>query len=367
MSNLAIIFGGKSVEHDVSIVTGVQVLSIAKTLPYKVIPIYIKNDCWYTGNALYDIEFYKQFDDRKLQKVYLQDGKLYKKGVVNRVVTVIDIVLLATHGGEGENGQLQAVLSQNNIPVASTAQEGSSITANKLYATILAENLFIDVVPYMSICAYQKMTVDKMIPRIIKNLGEKIIVKPTHLGSSIGITVAEDAVQLKNGIDLAFQYDTDVICMECVNLDYELNIALYEYDGKIYLSDIEKPMKTNKILTFEDKYLQGGKGMENMSRELPAIIPMEMSNRVRRWAKKLYQELGLTGIVRIDFLVSKGYLYFNEINTVPGSLAMYLFRDTSPDVLLNRQLENAFMRKKQDNIIRQFPSSVLSSTNFSKS
>ncbi len=368
MKNLAVIFGGTSVEHDVSILTGLQVISILKTLPYNIIPLYLKDGCFYAGKDLTDIEFFKHFDAKKLQKVYIEEGRLYKKGVFIKELYTIDVAFLATHGGDGENGILQSILSFNNIPYTSAGTEGAAVTMNKLYATILAETLFIDVVPYMSISAYQKESICRLLPKIIKNLGSNVIVKPVHLGSSIGITVATTEEELKKGIELAFMYDQDVVCMECLNLDYELNIALYEYQGKIYTSSIEKPLKNNQILTFEDKYLSGSlKGMENMCRELPAIIPMELDARVRRWSKRLYQELGLSGIVRIDFLVSNGYLYFNEINTIPGSLAMYLFKDTEPAELLSRQIENAIDRKKQDKVIRQFSSSILSSTDFLKS
>ncbi len=366
MHNIAIIFGGKSVEHDISILTAVQVLNVAKTLAYNVIPIYLKGGEWYTGTALFYIDFYKDFDPKRLEKVFILDGKLYKKSGIKRMVAKIDAALLCTHGGEGENGQLQGLLTCNGIQVCSSGTEASAVTMNKLYTTVLADALEIDVPPYMSICTRQHTSKRTLIPRIQKNLGDKVIIKPAHLGSSIGITVADTADKIEEGLDLAFRYDTDVLCMECLPLDYELNVALFEKDGKIIFSDIEKPQRSQEILTFDDKYMEGNaKGMEGMDRELPAIIPIELSARVRRWAKRLYQELDLKGIVRIDFLVSKGYLYFNEINTVPGSLALYLFRDYSMQDLIKMQIEEAMGRK--DLVTREFSSSVLSAHNFQKS
>ncbi len=367
MRHLAVIFGGTSVEHDISILTGIQALAIAKSLDYKVVPIYVRKGVWYTGDALYSVDFFKQFDKSKLTPVCLVNGTLYRTTGLKRAIAKIDVALLATHGGEGENGELQGLLAINGIPVCSTGTEGSSVTANKLYATMLAEHLEIDVPPYMSVKRSEHPSA-KLLSRITKRLGDRVIVKPTHLGSSIGITISDSEEELAKGLELAFCYDTDVLCMECLPLDYELNVALFSYKGSIEVSAIEKPLKSQRMLTFDDKYLsQGSKGMESMSRELPAIIPIDLANRVRRWAKKLYSELSLSGIVRIDFLVSRGYLYFNEINTIPGSLALYLFRDRSPEDLLRMQIEDALYRREQDSITREFSSSVLSSTSFSKS
>ncbi len=354
--NVAVFFGGKSVEHDVSVISGVQACRLLKG--YNVIPIYKKDDSFYTGRALTDIAFYTAPDLKTLKRITLTDGGFI--GGHLRRFTRIDVALLAFHGGEGEDGRMQGLLDVLNIPYTSSPTEGAAVAMNKLLSAIVADSLFIDVPLYISVRKDDCINMSSAISRIRKAVGGKVIVKPARLGSSIGISVAETEEELASALELAFSYDDLVLCMEYLDVDYELNVALLSNRDRIIFSDIEKPKKDGVILSFSDKYEGDVKGMEACSRELPALIDPDMALRVKRWAKKLYRELDLSGVVRIDFIVSKGYLYFNEINTIPGSLATYLFRDLKGAELLDYMIEQALYKKNlSDKKLRSYPSDIL--------
>lgn len=355
--NIAVFFGGKSVEHDVSVISGVQACRLLRD--HNVIPIYKKDNAFYTGRALTDISFYTSPDLKKLKKLILVEGG-FLSGRTLRRFTRIDVALLAFHGGEGEDGRMQGLLDVLDIPYTSSPAEGSAVAMNKLLSTIVADSLFIDVPLYISVSREDCTDIRAMVTRIRKAVGNKVIVKPARLGSSIGITVADTEEDLSTALELAFSYDDLVLCMEYLDVDYELNIALIADKDKIIFSDIEKPRKDGDILSFSDKYIGDKKGMEACSRELPALIDPDMALRVKRWAKKLYRELGLSGVVRIDFIVSRGYLYFNEINTIPGSLATYLFRDIKSADLMDYLIEEALYKKSlSDKKLRSYPSDIL--------
>lgn len=357
MKNVAVFFGGKSVEHDVSIISGVQVCGMLRG--YNVIPIYKRDNTFYTGKALKDISFYTSPDFKSLKKITLVEGG-FLYGHALRRFTRIDVAVLAFHGGEGEDGRMQGLLDVLGIPYTSSSTEGSAVAMNKLLSTIVADSIFIDVPLYISVRRDDCINMPSAVARIRKAVGNRVIVKPAGLGSSIGITVADTEEELSSALELAFSYDDLVLCMEYLDVDYELNVALLSNKGNVIFSDIEKPKKDGDILSFSDKYIGDKKGMEACSRELPALIDPDMALRVKRWAKKLYRELGLSGVVRIDFIVSKGYLYFNEINPIPGSLATYLFRDIKGSELLDYMIEEAIRKKTlSDEKLRYYPSDIL--------
>lgn len=356
-----VIFGGASVEHDISVITGVQAALYLSAADYEVLPVYIRNSEWYTGKKLTDISSYIEFSEKRLKKVFIKNGYLYlMRGRRIKKYRKIYCALIAAHGGSGENGELQGLLDVEGVPYASSGVYGSSVSMKKHAAKLVAESLGINTAEYMVLDVANYRNKSKIVAKVTEELGEKVIVKPANLGSSIGITVAKDTKQIEAGLDLAFSFDYEAIIERALSVDYELNVALYKSSGEVVFGEIEKPKKQSDILSFEDKYVGGSKGMASLERELPANISKAMRDAVRDCAEKLYNELDLKGIVRMDFMVENGVLFFNEINSVPGSLALYLF-DAAPHVLLSEIIEDSAERvEKRREIRRGFESSVLS-------
>lgn len=356
-----VIFGGKSVEHDISVITGVQAALYLKATDYEVVPVYMRGDCWYVGKKLTDISSYVNFSEKGLKKVILKNGALYIKGKrFIRKYRDIYCALIAAHGGCGENGDLQGLLDIEGVAYTSSGVYGSSVSMKKHAAKLVAESLSINTAEYMVLNVENYRDKSKIVAKITEELGDEVIVKPANLGSSIGISVAKDTKSLCECLDLAFSFDNEVIIERALKVDYELNIALYKSSGKIVFGNVEKPVKQSEILSFEDKYVGGAKGMASCEREVPANITKAMRDTVRQYAAALYSELNLNGIVRLDFMVENGEVFFNEINSVPGSLALYLF-ETAPHELLGEIIEESVaLCENKRRISYGFESAVLS-------
>ncbi len=356
-----VIFGGKSVEHDISVITGVQAALYLKATDYEVIPVYMRGDDWFIGKKLTDISSYVNFSEKGLKKVFVKNGALYIKGKrLIRKYRDIYCALITAHGGFGENGGLQGLFDVEGVAYTSSGVFGSSVAMKKHAAKLVAESLSVNTAEYMVLTCENYRDKSKIVAKITEELGEEVIVKPANLGSSIGITVAKDTKSLYESLESAFTFDDEVIIERALKVDYELNIALYKSSGKIVFGDIEKPVRQSEILSFEDKYVGGAKGMASQEREVPANITKTMRDSVRKYAAALYSELDLRGIVRMDFIVENGEVFFNEINSVPGSLALYLF-DTAPNELLEEIIEESVAeRNNKLKLSYGFESSVLS-------
>lgn len=356
-----VIFGGKSVEHDISVITGVQASLYLSATDYEVIPVYIRNDDWFIGKKLSDISSYINFNEKGLKKAFVKNGVLYIKGKrFIRKYRNVYCALIAAHGGSGENGELEGLLGMENVPHTASGVYGSSVSMKKHAAKLLAESLSVNTAEYMVLGVENYRNKSKIVAKITEELGTDVIVKPANLGSSIGITVAKDTNSLEEGLDLAFMFDDEVLIERALKVDYELNVALYKSSGKIVFGEIEKPARRSEILSFDDKYVGGSKGMASSEREVPAVISKPARDKIRKWASELYAELDMNGIVRMDFMVENGEIFFNEINSVPGSLALYLF-DAAPHELLSEIIEESVRRAENKKFLnRGFESSVLS-------
>lgn len=357
MKSIAVFFGGISVEHDVSVITGVLTTNSIDKQRFNAIPIYIDGEGdWYTGNQLKDIDCYKKLDLKKLKKVTLVSGSpvLYQvKGKKLKAIDRISVAINCMHGGFGEDGSLSGTLNLCKIPLASPGVLPSSVSMDKVATKIILKGLGIKTLPY--VCIVNGF--DYSLP--YEKLGYPLIVKPAHLGSSIGITTANNNRQLEDAILMAMRYDKKIIIEKCLVDFTEINCAVYKNaNGNIVSSPCERPIGAKDILTFEDKY-KGG------SREFPADIPTSVSQKIQEISKKIYLALDFEGIIRIDFLVSEGVVYVNEINSVPGSLAYYLFASTLKeyssmltDLISSAEKEFA----TQSTLKRKFSSSILTLT-----
>ncbi len=320
MKNILVFFGGESVEHDVSIITGVLTVNSVDKEKYNAIAVYADKDGkLYTGSLLYDIDNYKNLNKKKLTRVVLMSGesKLYalKKNKLKELYSV-SLAINCMHGERGEDGSLAGLLNCCGISMASPDVLGASISMSKGFTKLFLKGIGVKALPYMM--AQSVLDVKK----VKGKLKFPLIVKPDMLGSSIGISIAKDEVELKVAVLNGLRYGRRVIIEPMLNDFTEINCAVYrKVDKSLVVSECERPVKRNQMLSFKDKYESG-------ERVFPADIEVEVSNKIKNITQKVYQALNLEGIIRIDFMIKDGEIYLNEINSVPGSLAYYLFGNT---------------------------------------
>lgn len=372
---VAVIFGGCSVEHDISIITGVQTLNNIDKEKFNITPIYITKD----GRWLYSDKFFniKTFVDENnflknsCEILLSKGGNIYKlKGKKYFPIKKISFVYFALHGGVGENGAIQGLIENLDIPYSCCGVLSSAVCMNKLAAkNILAQN---NILTTEHIFMF-KNDYNGKFQKVIEKLEEKLfkfplIVKPCSLGSSIGINVCKNKTQLKNAISFAFMFDSCVLIERLVESLREFNIAVMGNESEVEISDIEEVFSSKEFLTFESKYLNNSSnknGMENADRVVPANLKEQTKNLICDFASKAFKILNCKGIVRIDFLYNNktGELFLNELNTIPGSLANYLWKTKNynfKDILnklYNYGIEQFEIDKKK---IVRFSTNVLS-------
>lgn len=343
---VGVIFGGISVEHEVSIISGTQAISYFDETKYDIVPIYIsKEGNWYTSELLKKIENYKDLKvlKNKCHEVSLiKKGKefiLQSKGFFKKNIETIDLVFPVMHGTNGEDGGLQGYLNTIGIPYAECDYFSSVVGQDKVFMKQIWKDSGVSVVKYdwFYDIDYQKES-EAILDRLEK-LKYPMIVKPARLGSSIGIKIAKDRNELNDAILEAINYDNKILIEEVVKNLIEVNISVLGDYRKQELSVIEEVGSDKEILTFEDKYIGGGKskkvpaqkGMLNTKRIIPANISKDLKKEVEDIAVKAFRSLNSSGVVRIDFLIdSKNKkVYANEINSIPGSLSFYLWDKTN--------------------------------------
>lgn len=379
---LGVIFGGVSVEHEVSIITAIQAMNNIDSKKYDIVPIYINKDgVWYSGAMLRDMKIYSDMD---LLKRYAKEVVLYKRddefilqnkrGLLRKDVTVLDMVLPIMHGTYGEDGNLQGYLETVGIPYCESDTYAAVVGQDKVFMKQIWKESGVPVVKFdwFYDSDYNKNP-DKIIERLEK-LGYPMIVKPARLGSSVGIMVCHDENSLRDAISDAIQYDTKILVEEVVQNLVEVNISVLGNYQKQSLSVIEEVGSGNTFLTYEDKYIGGkkgpSKGMASAKRIIPARISEKLEKEVSDIAIKAFKSLNSAGVVRIDFLIdSKNEkVYANEINSIPGSLSFYLWDKTDKDYQeLLDDILNIGIRtyKNKGTKIHSFDTNILS--NFEKS
>lgn len=336
---VGVIFGGVSVEHEISIISAVQAMNSMDTEKYDIIPIYIGKDrTWYTSKMLMDIDVYKDFDDLKryAKKVtlYKKEGKFYLQslGLFKRVVEEIDIALPIVHGTNVEDGTLQGYLDTIGIPYVGSSVLGAALGQDKVVMKQVFSSEKLPVVPYVWFYDNEYLNNADEITKKINKLGYPVIVKPASLGSSVGITVVKSEDDLLEAIMDAITYDSKIIVEKTIENLIEVNCSVignYEYQQT---SAIEEVMSADEFLTYKDKYIGGtkgskSKGMASTNRIIPARISDKLKDEVENLSKDVFKVLNLSGICRIDFLIDKKSekVYINEPNTIPGSLSFYLW------------------------------------------
>ena len=320
MKTIAIFFGGQSVEHDISIITGVLTLNSLDKEKYIPFPIYIdKSGVWYTGKQLFDLDNYKALNYKTLNRVTMVagDNSIYslKKNALKKIASLA-VGVNCLHGERGEDGSLVGLLSMCGVPLASPTLAPSAVCIDKTLTKVFLKGVGVKALKGITLRS------ENEVEKYEKQIKFPVIVKTNKLGSSIGVSKAKDKEQLKRAVLFALRYGESVIVEPLLENFIEINCAAYcDYAGSICVSECERPVPRTDILTFTDKY-------ENGKRVFPADISEILSNQIKRITKKIYKTFDCRGLIRIDFFICGGKVLVNEINTVPGSLAYYLFSDT---------------------------------------
>ena len=339
---VGVIFGGETVEHEISIISAVQAMGFLDTEKYEIIPIYISKDrTWYTGKMLMEIDVYRDFDDLKK---YAKKVVLYKKngayvlqslGLFKRVISELDIILPIVHGNNIEDGSLQGYLDSIGIPYAGSRVLGASLGQDKVVMKQVMESSGLPVVPYTWFYDTDYLANSESILKEIDKIGYPVIVKPASLGSSVGIEVAKTRDEIDAAIVEAIKYDTKIVVEKKIENLVEVNCSVLGNYEIQQVSALEEVMGADEFLSYRDKYIGGSKskfgskskGMASTNRIIPARIDEKLSKEVEELSKKVFRVLNMSGVVRIDYLIDKKAkkVYVNEPNTIPGSLAFYLW------------------------------------------
>lgn len=340
---VGVIFGGETVEHEVSIITAVQAMEHMNKEKYDIVPIYISKDrIWYTGKMLMDIDIYKDFNELKkyAKQVVLTKGKdgFYlqnTKGLFRRNITDIDIAFPIVHGNNAEDGTLQGYLDSVGIPYVGSRVLGSALGQDKVVMKQIFKDMNLPIVDYVWFFDSDYADDCERVFKDVKKLGYPVIVKPATLGSSVGITYVKEESELANAIEEAMKYDIKVVVEKAVQNLVEVNCSVFGNYTHQETSLIEEVTSDEEFLTYADKYTGGSKGkfkgsskgMASASRIIPARISKELTKKIEDTSKLVFRALNLGGVCRIDYLIDKetNKYYINEPNTIPGSLAFYLW------------------------------------------
>ena len=384
---LGVIFGGESVEHEVSIITAIQAMENIDKDKYDIVPIYISKDrIWYTGKMLMEIDVYKDFNELKkyAKQVTLAKRKrgfclLKTNGLFNKVVDELDIVFPIVHGKGVEDGSLFGYLETIGIPYVGPSMLGASIGQDKVVQKQVLAAAGVPVVNYTWFYDQEYLEDEETILKNIKALGYPVIVKPARLGSSVGISVAKNEKEVKDAIEDAIKYDEKIVVEEMVPNLLELDCAVLGSNNKMECSLIGEMMTKNDFLTFEDKYIGNGgkKGPKTGNKvstsgfKIPAAVDKEIEEKIYAEAQNAFRALNLSGVTRFDFLVNKKTkeVFVNEPNTIPGCLAFFFFTPKGKKYpkLLDELINGAIKEyKNSQKKVTSFESNVLSTYNGSK-
>jgi D-alanine-D-alanine ligase len=375
--NVAIIFGSRSAEHEVSIITAHQLIGVLDKNKYEIIPIYITKDGdWLTGEKLLNINaFTKSLPtpatfDRAYISPSPQDRCVVreKSGLFRSSKRIpIDVAFPVMHGPHGEDGTLQGLLELAGIPYVGAGVLGSAVGMDKIVMKAVFRENNLPTVNYIWCTTNEwKSKPMEIIKGIEDALNYPVFVKPANSGSSIGVSKAQNTEGLKFALDVASQYDRRIIVDEGVENVMEVNCSIMgNYD--LVASVCEQPISTGELLSFDDKYTHENgatSGMNGAERIIPAPISAELTNEIQELSKKAYRVLDCKGIARVDFLVDKKTEkpYVNEINTIPGSFSFYLWEHAEIEFsqLADKLIELAFeVHKEKSQITYSYSSNLL--------
>ena len=367
-TNVAVFFGGRSVEHEISVISASQAMHAINREKYNVIPVYIsKQGKWHTGEKLFDIANYRDMNTlvKNCEEVFMRpefgDYNLYRaktKLFGSNIYAAIDVVIPALHGTNGEDGIFEGVLETIGIPYAGCNTVSSANGMDKITMKMILKECGIPVVDYVWFTDKQwYKQKDALIEKIESQIGYPVIVKPANLGSSVGISRATNRESLIESIETAEKYSARIIVEDMVENLKEINCSVLGDCDDYQTSTLEEPIKTGEFLSYEDKYMGGtksAKGMQASQKRIPADLSKELTERIQFLAGETFRVLSCHGVSRVDFMVDNDTqnVYVNEINTIPGSLSFYLWEATGIpfDRLMDNLIQLALKRKREQSM-----------------
>ena len=364
-TNIGVFFGGRSTEHEISVISANQAMHAIDRERFDVTPVYItKQGRWYTGEALLDIASYRDIPAllNKCEEVYMRpiydDYSLYRtrhKMFGSDVVTKLDVVIPVLHGSNGEDGTFEGILDSIGIPYAGCDVLASANGMDKITMKMILQASGIPVVNYVWFTDKEwSARRDDIIADIEKRLNYPVIVKPANLGSSVGIGRARNREELLSRVDDARRYSSRIIVEHMVNNLQEINCSVLGDCDDYQTSVLEEPVKSGEILSYQDKYMggtKGAKGMQASAKRIPAELPADETAKIQFYAGETFRVLSCHGVSRVDMIIDRDTrdIYVNEINTIPGSLSFYLWEASGItfDKLMERLVALALKRKRE--------------------
>jgi D-alanine-D-alanine ligase len=347
-TTVAVIFGGRSVEHDVSIVTGHQIMRAFDKERYEAVPVYIARDGkWFTGAPLLDLKNFRDevISFKGVESAILSPSVQHHGLIVNPLsgrlqksdIKRLDVVFPAVHGTHGEDGTLQGLFELADIPYVGCGMLGSALANDKALTKDVLRQHNIPVVDGIVVTRADWMDDrESAIQYVTSQLDYPLFIKPATLGSSIGVGRASDETMLGLSLDIATSFDRRAIVEKAVVDAAEINCAVMGYGNNIEASVLEQPISWEEFLTYEEKYMRGGEGMKSQERIIPAPISDTLKEKIQGYAIEGFKAIDGRGTARIDFLLTtdngmisdNSDIYLNEFNTMPGSLAFYLWQES---------------------------------------
>ncbi|MCI6649606.1 MAG: D-alanine--D-alanine ligase [Lachnospiraceae bacterium] len=384
-TRVAVMYGGKSVEHEVSVISGIQALMNIDTDKYETIPVYItKQNEFYVGEDIGKIEAYKDIDGllaRSQKVVWVNEGDKvvlspYPKKMFGGMKDIeVDVAFPVVHGTNEEDGTLVGFLKTLGVPFVGCDVTSAAVGMDKYIQKCVLKDVDIPVLDCVCFHEDDYADIEKLLDTAEAKVGYPAIIKPVNSGSSVGISMARNRQELTKSIDDAFTYASIVLVEHGIEKLKEINCSVLGDDSGAKASILEEPFHTKDILSYKDKYESNGaksggsKGMASVQRKIPADLPEETTKQIQEYAVRAFKALGCNGVVRIDFMIdeSDGKLYFNEINTIPGSLSFYLWEPSGIPYkeLLDQLIQLALKRaRKFQNLTFTFDTNILNSASF---
>lgn len=365
-TSIGVFFGGRSTEHEISVISANQAMAAIDTDKYEIVPIYISKDGkWYTGTELRNVANYKDIKSllSRCRQVFMRpvfgDYSLYpaqRKGIFDsgKAIAGLDVVLPVLHGSNGEDGIFEGLLQTIGIPYAGCDTLSSANGMDKITMKMILAADGIPVVDYVWFTDKQwSRQQQALTEKIESQLHYPVIVKPANLGSSIGIGRSDNREQLNRCIEEAIRYSSRIIVEAMVQNMREINCSVLGDADDYETSVLEEPIKSDEILSYRNKYLGGSKdnaGMQSAKKRIPADLPADVTEKIRHLAGETFRVLSCHGVSRVDLMIndSAGDIYVNEINTIPGSLSFYLWEAAGIpfDQLIERLVALALKRKR---------------------
>lgn len=380
-TNIGVFLGGRSVEHEISVLSALQAIHGIDRERFDVTPVFIsKEGLMYTGEALLETDNYKDIETLKKQCLEVipspgQGSLLLRRNPPSRlrenVIARIDVALPVTHGTFGEDGCLQGLLEFFNVPYAGCDVIASAIGMDKIRFKQIIGQQGLPLLPYVWVRSADWFAdPGPFLAEVRARIGYPAIVKPANLGSSIGVTVVNDESQLDDALQLAGSFSDRIIVEKLVANLLEINCSVLGDADEARASVCEEPLRSSDFLSFADKYQSksgGGKGMQAALRRIPADIGEDLARAIRDLALGTFHGIGASGVARVDFLVDRdsGKVYVNEINTIPGSLSFYLWEPEGLDFprLIARLVELALKRaRERAKLVFSNPTNILALT-----